>query len=368
MSAPLPLVYYTCSYVPPEAIWAAGCQPVRLLPSHPAPGECDAFLPRDFCAYVRAAFWDLYRRTPQAAAAVVLTTCCDPMRRLADVLRHHLPHLPAFLVDLPRERGNPGEERLAGELDKLYLGLRALPGACPPSGGLAGASRLFAEMRSLLSRTSQFMSGPAFHRLVRQVFTSDPRDALDFLRSLAAPVPAGGVTTERPVVHTGPRPAVMRGGAAAPGRSGEPGVMVITSHPVDPGVLEVMEQAGARVVAEDSCLGERILAIPPGGGDWGQLARAYLERPPCPRMELPEERLAYLEELARRRGAQGIVFLALKFCDNLGYDFPWISRGSSLPVLFLEAEYRASASGQLLTRVQAFAETLPARAGGRLPG
>ena len=61
----------------------------------------------------------------------------------------------------------------------------------------------------------------------------------------------------------------------------------------------------------------------------------------------------------RRRGACGFIFLALKFCDNLGYDFPWMKKRSAIPLLFLEGDYQASPSGQLLTRVQAFVETLP---------
>ena len=337
-----PAVYYTCSYVPPEVIWAAGCRPVRLLPSAPAPGECDAFLPRDFCPYVRAAFWDLHRRAPPAAA-VVLPTCCDPMRRLADVLRQHSPHVPCFLLDLPRTRGKREEEYLAGRLEEILAALRALPGAVPPEGGLAEASRLFAEVRHLLHRVARTASAPAVHRLIRQVHAADPRQAVASL--LARETTASGPTADA-----------------------RPRVLVVTSHPVDPGVLEVIEQAGARVVAEDSCLGDRLLTIPPGGSTPRELAAAYLGRPPCPRMELPEERLAYLEDVARARGAQGIIFLALKYCDNLGYDFPWVRERSALPVLFLESDYGISASGQLLTRVQAFVETLPLPAGPPGPG
>ncbi|MDI6894174.1 MAG: 2-hydroxyacyl-CoA dehydratase family protein [Bacillota bacterium] len=331
----LPAVYYTCSYIPPEVIWAAGCRPVRLLPADAAPGECDAFLPRDFCPYVRAALWDLYRGNTSPAAAVVLTTCCDPMRRLADILRHRLPHLPSLLVDLPREQGRRGEEHFAARLEYIHSRLRTLPGATPPPGGLSEPGRLFAEIRQWLRHAGQAMGAPDLHRLIRRVYASDPREAVASLRALVTP------------------------GRVPPQVSGDPRVLVVTSHLVDPRVLDAIEQAGARVVAEDSCLGDRLLTIPPGGDTFEQLAAAYLGRPPCPRMELPEERLAYLGDLARRRGAQGIVFLALKYCDNLGYDFPWILKRSGLPVLFLEADYRASASGQLLTRVQAFLETLP---------
>lgn len=354
MSAFPPRVYYTCSYVPPEAIWAAGCQPVRLLPDGPAPGECDAYLPRDFCPFVRAAFWQLHRMGEPAA--VVLTTCCDPMRRLADVLRHHRPELTVLLLDLPRERGPRGQERYAAELERLQSSLSAWAarsgrtGLAPGSGRtLAQATGTFDRLRHLLRAARGAMPAPAFHRLLRHLLTCHPEEALTLLetgRGIAAPGAPAATEAAAPG-------STEAGGATA----GAPGVMVITSHPVDPHALGVIEKAGARVVAEDSCLGERLLAVAPGSRDAGELARAYLERPPCPRMELPGERLAYLEDLACRGGARGIIFLALKFCDNLSYDLPWIS-GRSLPVLLLEADWGVSSSGQFLTRVQAFVETL----------
>jgi hypothetical protein len=256
------------------------------------------------------------------------------MRRLADVVREYSPQVACFLLDLPRTRGAREEEYLAARLEEMLAALRALPGAVPPEGGLGAASRLFGEVRQLLRQAAQTARAPALHRLVRQMHVSDPHEALASLR-------ASGAAT----------PAPARGDA-------RPRVLVITSHPVDPAVLETIEQAGARVVAEDSCLGDRMLAIPPASTP-RELAAAYLGRPPCPRMELPEERLAYLEDLARARRVQGIIFLALKYCDNLGYDFPWVHERSALPVLFLESDYGVSASGQLLTRVQAFVETLP---------
>lgn len=340
MTAPPP-VFYTCSYVPPEAILAAGCSPVRLLADGPAPGECDAYLPRDFCPYVRATFWNLRLNADRGPAALVLTTCCDPMRRLADAVAHHLPRLPVLLLDLPRDRGPHGVDRFARELEGLHTALASLPGAVPLGGGLAAATDLFARLRQALGRARRVMTGAEFHRLVRRALSTDPREALAWLQAPDSPGDGPGRADS---------PAVTSGG---------PGVVVITSHPVDPEVLEGMERAGARVVGEDSCLGDRALDIPPGGAGWRDLARAYLGRPPCPRMEEPHERVAYLEDLARRRGACGFIFLALKFCDNLGYDFPWILGRTPFPVLFLEADYHASSWGQFLTRVQAFLETLP---------
>lgn len=344
-----PPVYYACSYIPPEIIWAAGYQPVRLLPGKPAPGTVDAYLPRDFCPYVRAAFAQLFlsgRSGPGEASsgearAVILTACCDPLRRLADLLSEMKPSLPVFLLEVPRNRGKEGERRFTAALRELGDWLAHLSGQ-PPS--LPAACRLFGELRTLLRQRER---GGEFHRLVRWALTQNPTLVCRLLGEGILP----------PEIGTTPQ--------AAPWEPGIP-LLVITSHPVDPLLWERIEENGGRVVAEDSCLGERLLEIPSCPGEWEELAACYLRRPPCPRMEQPQERMAYLRKLARARGGQAAVFLYLKYCDNLGYDFVWVKNElmkeePPLPVLFLETDFGAAASGQTLTRWQAFLETLEGR-------
>ncbi|HHY93511.1 MAG TPA: 2-hydroxyacyl-CoA dehydratase [Firmicutes bacterium] len=364
-----PVIYYTCSYVPPEVIWAGGGRPVRLLPDEPAPGWVDAQLPRDYCPYVRAAFAQLTAARETAAGkataagearpageakAVVLTTCCDPMRRLADLLAAtaHGPGPTALLLDVPREQGQRGQARFAQELRTLCDHIETITGSS--CGDLAATLALYAHLRHLLRQVRCRLEGSAFHRLLRRALTADPLVAgLELEQSLHSS-PAGSETAHGPTPG-GPAPA-----GQTQARCTAPPLLVITSHPVNPGLLEAIEGEGARLVAEDSCLGDRLLDLPPPTGEdgWDQLAASYLTRPPCPRMDRPQERLAYLQKLASTHGARGAVILALKYCDNLSYDYPWVKEGLHLPVLFLEADYGTAMSGQVRTRVQAFLESL----------
>jgi len=91
------------------------------------------------------------------------------------------------------------------------------------------------------------------------------------------------------------------------------------------------------------------------------LAQSYLQRFPCSRMLRFPERFLALRELAKERGAQGIIYHSLKFCDFYHYESVLLHRRLAeleIPVLFLETEYRPGGMEQLRTRIQAFLEMI----------
>jgi benzoyl-CoA reductase/2-hydroxyglutaryl-CoA dehydratase subunit BcrC/BadD/HgdB len=132
------------------------------------------------------------------------------------------------------------------------------------------------------------------------------------------------------------------------------------------GLVRLVEANGARVVAEDSDLDERDLVGPvaadagPVAETLAALARAYLSKPPAPRMRDMSRRLGYLGELVAARGAQAAVCAYSKFCDLYLTEYPSLKahlEGLGVPVLLLELEDEAI-SGQHRTRVEAFLEMM----------
>jgi len=68
-----------------------------------------------------------------------------------------------------------------------------------------------------------------------------------------------------------------------------------------------------------------------------------------------------LVEAVREKGARGVIYASLKFCDAYLYDFPRVQERllkESIPVLRLESDYADGNTGQVLTRVEAFLEML----------
>ena len=90
-------VLYFSPYVPEAWIAAHGCEPVRVKPQ----GErlhARVARTQGLCPYAQAWISDVLLKAP--AHAVVMTTCCDQMRRAFDVVTEH-SDLPCFLLDLP---------------------------------------------------------------------------------------------------------------------------------------------------------------------------------------------------------------------------------------------------------------------------
>lgn len=126
-------------------------------------------------------------------------------------------------------------------------------------------------------------------------------------------------------------------------------------------LIEEIEKAGAQVVGDDLCTGSRYFerTIDAKGAPFERLALGYLERPPCARMVPSEERLSALRKKILGAQADKVIYVTVKFCDCSLHEFPIVRAmlaQEGIPVLLIETEDRASSTGQVRTRIQAFLE------------
>lgn len=146
-------------------------------------------------------------------------------------------------------------------------------------------------------------------------------------------------------------------------------LVVVGSELDDYAFSEIMEACGAYVTADRYCFGSipgrRQIPINMEEPALEQVCRYYLETNLCPRFmsqdkvhQRHEELLACVKEFH----ADGIVYEQAKFCDYWGYEkligSAYIQEKTELPILTVDREYVLSGSGQLMTRVQAFVESL----------
>ncbi|MCC8168664.1 MAG: acyl-CoA dehydratase activase, partial [Clostridiales bacterium] len=86
-------------------------------------------------------------------------------------------------------------------------------------------------------------------------------------------------------------------------------------------------------------------------------AGELLHQLPCMRMIDDTGR----KELYQDPSLKGIIYHTVKFCDFYSFEYADIRAHSDLPLLKIESDYTVQSSGQLLTRLEAFAESLDAR-------
>lgn len=123
-------------------------------------------------------------------------------------------------------------------------------------------------------------------------------------------------------------------------------------------LFRTMAEALPLLVRNDTCVHNRSVAMPPEGGDFDTLmewyAGALLEQTPCMRMTDATGR----RQLVNDPHLKGVVYHTVKFCDYYGFEYSKLRHELTVPMLKLESDYTAGSSGQLLTRLEAFAETM----------
>lgn len=146
-------------------------------------------------------------------------------------------------------------------------------------------------------------------------------------------------------------------------------LVVVGSELDDYAFSEIMESCKAYVVADRYCFGtmpgRQQIPLKADEPALEQVCKYYLDTNMCPRfmsqekvMQRHEELLKYVEEFK----ADGIVYEQAKFCDYWGYEKliggAYLKDKSTVPVMSVDREYVISGLGQLMTRVQAFVESI----------
>ena len=113
---------YVCKYVPVEALEAMGAHMERIDPDESLVSfdAAESCMHANVCSFAKATFETVLSGNLDG---IVLTTCCDSMRRLADALRAQAPNLFIHVLDVPRDTGEAAcalFERRVAELLSAY--------------------------------------------------------------------------------------------------------------------------------------------------------------------------------------------------------------------------------------------------------
>lgn len=368
-----PKLAWCCGYTPEEIIEAAGFWPCRLLEApYPRLGA-GAFLPPDFCSYVAALAEGVLAGAYAEMAGAVIAHSCHPMLHLFHLWQRHRPPSLLQLLEVPRQAGPAAVAFYAANLRRLWQELNARTGHAYSLDDLQEAIALYRETRHLLARLYALQRNdppPLSGGQLAEVMALAARSSKELFNAwLKDRLPSweeagrlGRVVLGRPLPGT----------AAVTGNRTGPRILLSGSI-LPPGLVAMLEECGATVVADDLCCGARYLGacreeeVAAADADpFTYLAALYLSRVPCPRMREAEDRWEHLVRMVREYRTDGVVFYSLKFCDFHHYAFPRLRQRlqqSGIPVLRLETEYTPQMSGQWRTRVEAFLESLAGGSG-----
>ncbi len=337
---------YFCSYTPVELILAAGFTPVRITGGGETTGRADILTPSFLCPYLRRAVEKGMEGRYGFLSGIVQGYTCDAACGVVNVWAENMKGKVFHTLPLPYNDSPEAREFFRAVLAELIEKLNGAGGDYSPE-RLEDALALYGDMRDRVLdlyerryRGQPCLPAGEFLTVIQAGYVTHPGRYRDML---------GTLTDE---LDASPPTEVL----------GTP-VLVSGSLIEEPRVLEILEQCGARVAADDLCSGWRNLYPPRGEGatPMDRLIDRYMRRAPCPARARAEDRAGVLLDLIDKSGAKGAVFILQKFCTPHLGDLPAVTdmlKSRGVPSLVVEMEESGLAEGQLRTRFETFMELL----------
>ena len=346
------IIGYICCFAPPEIMHAAGAVPYRVTGK---PGESssevDSYLEPFGCPYVRNLFSRYLREKLDFLDGLVISHSCDMVQRLYGIWTYYFPFAYSRLVNVPHQFHPWSQDFYYRELVFFKESLERHFQIEISNEALAASIKLYNSIRKLI-RALYVMRGGSNPKLLSSELMDvlvaggvlPPEEFLQLLQEVAAEVDL----RSEPVVPSGSVRVLVWGS--------------ILDHPH---FYRLIEDAGGQVVADDTCLGERFWNkdVPVTEDPFVGLKENYLLNFQCPRVDrgAGAQRFAYLSEMAKQYGVQGVIGYVLSFCDPHKFDYPDLRdylEKEGIPMLLIDDNYGLLSSGAINTRLQAFIEML----------
>mgnify|MGYP004556981581 CR=1 FL=1 len=355
---------YVCKYVPVEALEAMGARMERIEPDESLVSfnAAETCMHANMCSFAKAAFETIVAGNFDG---IVLTTCCDSMRRLADALRAQAPSLFIHVLDMPRDTGDAACALYERNVRKLLCTYGEFADAtfseealfaqlggtiCSAEGTCDSPLELnYARLHSEASRPSFRLAKSSS---ASQDSTYNDQAADSTARSegceasersaTAAPAVPQVDNALQPQTHFSPTmPNVGIAGARA-----------------NPEIRRILESRGVNIAFDITCTNANRHFAPRKADTLAHYVRDVLTQLPCARMRDISPRKAFLDYALPQ--VDGLIYHTVQFCDLYSYEYSELKRTSSTPMLALETDCTAQSRGQMLTRLEAFLESIGA--------
>ncbi len=348
---------YLCAFVPLEIITAAGFIPFRIIGDTGEPiTKADTEMETIICPLVRSCFDMWLKGRYKFLDGIVIPHACDSICRTYQVWQYTLNLPYSHFINMPHGTDDSSLEFYKAELNTFIKSLGKFAGGEISDQSLKEAVQLYNQNRARVRELYQLRkSNPPSISGVELTKT--------LVAAVSLPVDEASELIGNVIDEVKQRKAV-----SAP----RPRLMVVGAQVDNAAFIDLVEESGAWVVADDLCPGAResladvnVTADPVDG-----IAERYLRRIYCGRtyrerkgsyQEYMEERFGHIARSVRDFGVDGVILYIYKYCDPFGFEVPEMKsylEAKGVPVLYVEDEYSMSTIGRLRTRIQAFLELI----------
>ena len=348
-----------CVFVPEEIVLAANATLVGLCSGADfATEDVEKLLPRNTCALIKSSFgFKLGKVCPylESADMIVGENTCDGKKKAYETLNNLVDNL--YVMDLPQVKSENGKALLRTEYERFKLAVEKLTGVSINAESLKQAIRTVNSKRAAIHRLSSLRKADPSPisgldaLLANQVFFYDnPARFTDSVNKICDELEKR--TEEKKGVFPEKTPRILV--------SGCPQAVPNWKLPL------IVETAGAVIVGEESCVGERGTRnlTDDSGKTVEEMMTAIVDRyfqVDCAIFTPNPERLRHIRQMVTDYKADGVVHYGLQFCQPYLMEAISVEKALEamrIPCLCIETDYSMEDRGQLETRVEAFIERL----------
>ena len=283
------MLAYICKYTPVELFTSMGIDIKRIEPNVSNFHQADTHMHSNMCSFVKGVLEDMMENDYEG---IILTTCCDSVRRLYDTLVAQFPEKFIYLLDLPRKVND-----FAATLYEKQLA------------DMMTAYETFSGKRCDLNTLREYTN----RQHAASKLQSAPKQDYSLRIGLAG---------------------------ARPGND----------------IRNMLENLGVEVVFDLTCTGNQRNYLLDEEEPLLSYAKALLNQMPCMRMMEATNRQNFIKGMKDQ--VDGIIYHTIKFCDIYSFEYHLLREQQEIPVVQIETDATAQCSGQVLTRVEAFLESL----------
>jgi benzoyl-CoA reductase/2-hydroxyglutaryl-CoA dehydratase subunit BcrC/BadD/HgdB len=357
-----PIVGIMCEFTPREIILAAGAVPVCLCGGSAATiPAAEQFLPANLCPLIKSTFgYHVTGKNPflNQADLIVAETTCDGKKKMFELMG---ATKPMYVLELPQKADDADAlERWTQEVRKFKEHLEERFHNRITDDKLRAACRLMNRERGLRRRLADLMT--------RDQPPLTGRQLIEF-KSIISGIEADLRQYERALeIFSGCRDSKQT--PSRNRRSQSPIRVLLTGVPLVHGaerVLELIEDAGAVVVAMENCTGLKPILDDVDLTEPDPLraiARKYYHLP-CSVMTPNARRFDMFRALAAKFRPHCVIELVWQACLTYNIESfhvrKLVEEELHLPYLKITTDYSPSDSARISARVEALFETIRAR-------
>jgi benzoyl-CoA reductase/2-hydroxyglutaryl-CoA dehydratase subunit BcrC/BadD/HgdB len=348
-----------CVFVPEEIVRAADATLVGLCTGADfATEEVEKYLPRNTCALIKSAFgFKLGKVCPyfESADMIVGENTCDGKKKSYETLGGLVKKL--YVMDLPQTKSAEGRALFKAEYVRFMEEVEELTGVKIDAARLKKGIEIVNNKRKAVHRLNRLRKADPVPisgldaLLANQVyFYDDPGRYTQSVHALCDEL----------------EKRIEKGEGVFP--KGAPRVILSGCPMAVPNwkVPWIIESAGATIVGEESCVGERGTRnlVDDSGESLDELMEAIIGRyfkVDCAIFTPNPDRVEHAVEMFTGYKADGVIHYGLQFCQPYIMESMPVERALEavdIPTLRIETDYSMEDVGQLKTRIEAFIEQL----------